>query len=238
VAKPINQSKKKPAKHTKAKPATKPRKRTKAKPATKPGKRTKAKPATKPGKHTKAKPATKPRKRTKAKPATKPATGARKETTGGRRTELAFSYGGILRERPAPTAAQLAVTERRVGASLPDDYKAFLAKHNGGAPDRNFLPVGNDAFLIECFLYVDGRQQDIYDVEKASEWPSQTLGEQVVAFASDGSGDQLVLRRSAGAWQVAWWRHDQEPALAPVADSFHQMLQVLVPDPMVDESLD
>jgi hypothetical protein len=192
-------------------------------------------------KGTRKRPATRPEKKPtkrRGKSATMPTRRARGQRRSAVAAELELTYDGALRKRSPATAAQLAVIERRVGAALPADYKAFLTTYNGGAPKRNFLPVGNDGFLIESLHYVDGRKRDIYDVEKASEWPSDLLGEQVIAFASDGSGDQLIFRRVAGDWKIAWWKHDEQPALAPLAHSFEELLAALVPDPFEDESFD
>ena len=100
------------------------------------------------------------------------------------------------------------------------------------------MPVERDGFLIECFHYVDGHKQDVYYVEQASTWPSETLGAQVVAIASDGSGDQLILLREGARWKIAWWRHDTVPSLLPIADSFGELLQMLVADPLANESVD
>jgi len=142
-------------------------------------------------------------------------------------------YGGLLRERPAPTAEQWARIEARVGAALPADYKAFLATQNGGIPLLPWVSVGDEGFLIECLNYVDGAEADTYDVEKASRRPSRHIGEEVVAIAPDGSGDQLILRRVGGDWRVEWWRHDAlDPgATEPVAASFSALLELLEPDP-------
>ena len=144
--------------------------------------------------------------------------------------ELKISFPGILRQRGAPSEAQYTIVEQRVCCPLPLDYKAFLGKQNGGAPEIGFLDTGDDAFQIECFNYIDGSKRDIYDVEKASEWPSRDLREEVVAVAPDGSGDQLVLRRVGDNWQVAWWRHDMGTC-EQVATSFSELLDRLTAPP-------
>lgn len=152
-------------------------------------------------------------------------------------SEIGFSYPGLIRERPAPSEEQLAITEERVGQRLPDDYRQFLARQNGGVPGLCcFTAVDpeyddEEDFVLEAFYYVDGSGEDYYDVESASESPSELLEEEVVAIAGDGSGDQLLLRLVDGAWQVQWWRHDQEPGDFHVADSFSELLDMLGPEP-------
>jgi hypothetical protein len=145
-------------------------------------------------------------------------------------TELKIGYPGILRQRGAPSEAQYAIIEGRIGCPLPVDYKAFLSAQNGGAPEINFLDTDDDAFQIECFNYLDEKKEDIYDVEKASARASRALGKEVVAIAPDGSGDQLVLRRVGGDWEVAWWRHD-EGTCERVAASFSELLDRLTAPP-------
>ncbi len=153
-----------------------------------------------------------------------------------RATEIGFEYGDLLRERPAPTDEQWARIEARVGAALPADYKVFLATQNGGRPLLPWVPIGEEGFWVECLNYVDGAEADSYDVEKASRWPSEGIGEEVVAIAPDGGGDQLILRRVDGDWRVEWWHHDAaDPgATEPVAASFSALLDLLEPDPNDD----
>ena len=80
---------------------------------------------------TRKKTAKKPPNRAAKKPpnktAKKPPKAAPRKPAAAPVAEFQFSYGGLLRKRPPPTAEQLAIVESRVGASLPQDYKAFLA---------------------------------------------------------------------------------------------------------------
>ncbi|MBN2197443.1 MAG: SMI1/KNR4 family protein, partial [Polyangiaceae bacterium] len=153
-----------------------------------------------------------------------------------RASDIGFAYGGLLRERPGPTPEQWARIEARVGA-LPEDYKAFLEIQNGGTPRLPYLPIAEDGFLVECLNYVDGAGEDIYDVERASVRPSEDLGEEVVAIAPDGSGDQLILRRVDSDWRVQWWRHD-EGTTEDVAMSFSDLLDLLEADPNPESEFD
>lgn len=146
--------------------------------------------------------------------------------------DIGFGYGGVLRERPAPSPTQIRKIEDRVGAELPADYKAFMATQNGGAPVLNFVALADDdGYLLECLHYIDGDESDIYDVERASRRPSAGLGEQVVAVAADGSGDQLILRIVNDEWRAQWWRHDEEPSISDVAPSFSDLLNMLTAQP-------
>jgi hypothetical protein len=144
--------------------------------------------------------------------------------------EIGFEYLGILKPRPAPTAAQIEAIEKRVGAELPADYKAFIVVQNGGAPKKNFVATDDGGYLIECFNYVDGAEEDVYDVASASSYPSESLDEVVVAIAPDGSGDDLILRHSDGQWRIEWWRHDEE-GTELIAASFSELLDKLSDEP-------
>lgn len=147
-------------------------------------------------------------------------------------SEIGFIYHGKVVERPCPNDVQIAQIECRIGVPLPDDYKKFLSKQNGGIPKLNYVPLKDDrGFLIETFNYVDGKEEDIYDIEKASRWPSEDLSRQVVAIASDGSGDCLILVQRDNNWQIEHWRHD-EGTTEQVASSFSELLDMITKDPI------
>ena len=135
--------------------------------------------------------------------------------------------------RPEPDATGVAEFERRLGAQLPEDYKAFLRVANGGCPAVNWLETRAGPFQIEAFYSLSPDQEDHYSVSRASRWPARDLGRKVVAVAGDGSGDQLLLDYVSDPPIVSWWQHDhgknEQPI--PIAPNFSDFLDLLVVPP-------
>lgn len=50
--------------------------------------------------------------------------------------------------------------EKNMAVSLPEDYKAFLKRHNGGCPDPTYFPIhgfeNNPIGTIQVFFRIDG----------------------------------------------------------------------------------
>eukprot|EP01104_Vermistella_antarctica_P002423 TRINITY_DN12666_c0_g1_i1.p1 TRINITY_DN12666_c0_g1~~TRINITY_DN12666_c0_g1_i1.p1 ORF type:complete len:182 (+),score=14.45 TRINITY_DN12666_c0_g1_i1:143-688(+) len=145
-------------------------------------------------------------------------------------------YPGLVKPLSAPTSDDYERTERRVGFPLPDDYRRFIDQFNGCAPKRTHV----DGFWVECFNHVREEKYECdrsryYNIEKASEWPSEDLGEEVVAIAGDGCGDALIFRRCRRGSQgpqchIQWWYHDEDRQ-DDVCDTFTQLLELLKDPP-------
>lgn len=84
-------------------------------------------------------------------------------------------FVGSLKHGSASTK-QIATFEKRVGAKLPADYKAFLKKHNGGRPRPNGFELGGEPWGIECFFPLrDFDPAEVEDVgfDDLPSWPVQ-----------------------------------------------------------------
>jgi hypothetical protein len=106
--------------------------------------------------------------------------------------------------------------ESELGMSLPDEYKTFLLRHNGGRPIPNAFPIeglANNPFgVIQVFFGVDDPIESCnvdwnYDVHKGRV-PSNLL-----PIATDDGGDLVCLSifgDDSGA--VLFWDRHSEPA--------------------------
>jgi hypothetical protein len=130
--------------------------------------------------------------------------------------------------------------ERRLGTSLPDDYRDYLIAHNGGAPEaRLFLPPGKSK-PFTCLSHTmfglheaDGQLDKVYGI------CLDYLPSSVVAFAEDTGGNLFcVTVRGKRRGKIYFWDHhrqalgDEEPTfenvnLLFVAESFREFLNGL-----------
>ncbi len=140
--------------------------------------------------------------------------------------ENANQYGTLSQTR-------LHALEKKLGTTLPSDYRAFLSKNNGGNP----VPSG--FWIVEN---LDG--SDIYQLYGLHDGPARLqldsytnaeLGvpRELLAIGDDGVGNFICVGISpAHHGQVFFIDHDEHPFLRPetfegitkIADSFSQFI--------------
>lgn len=96
-----------------------------------------------------------------------------------------------LRHGPA-TEQQIASLEARIGASLPDDYREFLRKHNGGRPQPDAFLLGDDfetdEDVVQCFFPLrDVRCSDVVveAAEQLADYPIHCAWDDLQNFVRD-----------------------------------------------------
>lgn len=113
-----------------------------------------------------------------------------------------------------PTNEQaLGQLEERLGFRLPQDYRDFLLRYNGGGPDeRNYcsqVTGDNDPYLITLFFPVEGR------VDLFSQWKTYKgrIPASLLPIGSDDLGNLFCLGVDGPARnRVYFWDHEGEKA--------------------------
>jgi len=129
--------------------------------------------------------------------------------------------GCTIKEAPAPASeAQIYGAEQALGIAFPPDYRAFLARFNGGRPEPDgfkiqWLPAqacGEDwrASGVSWFYGVrDEHTGSLVRLNKSTfegRLPAGTL-----TVASDAGGNQILLALSGiNAGKVLFWVKDHE----------------------------
>lgn len=144
---------------------------------------------------------------------------------------------------PLPTREELVSFEARHGLKLPEDYRNFLLKVNGGMPSPSLClwPDGGDFVAV------------VYGFHHAEEWMrlEQAMTEfDVVASGylpvaiSNGGNYFLLSLKEADAGSIHFWDHELEDVdpvmfeeLVQVAPSFSHFVNNLVEAPAEDESI-
>src|SRR5687767_5420943 len=126
---------------------------------------------------------------------------------------------------------QLRVLEAALGARLPDDYRTFLRRHNGAAPEPNIFPVGEaNGSGVNRFIPVS---QILRERESlAVEIPPAALP---IAWAEGGNYVLLDLGRDG---LIAFWDLELPERLAPLSESFAEFLSGLRPFDTSDVELE
>jgi cell wall assembly regulator SMI1 len=152
----------------------------------------------------------------------------------------------IRRSAQALTEGELAALEQKLGISLPDDYRAFLLRHNGGVPDPAdfrfrlddqesserfieghvtwFYPVtaGQGRLAGECDL------ETVYSNFKGSALPRRMLP--IASAEADPDGGMLCISVQGIDRGQIYYRPDvesSEDTVYRVADSFTAFLTTL-----------
>lgn len=140
---------------------------------------------------------------------------------------------------PLLTEEDIVSFERDLGGRLPDPYRQFLLRTNGGRPPRERDTVDVEGLSgsptgIQVFYRLGG-------AVKSSEltWNRETLSERIpdnlLAIASDSFGSDFCISlkgEDRGAiyfcdLQSVWGNHDAVPNFYPVAPDFDTFLNKL-----------
>jgi hypothetical protein len=132
-------------------------------------------------------------------------------------------------ENPGPrlTPQHLTDVEAELGTKLPDDYRAFLLKYNGGRPVPDTVDVENAPGTPTDVqtLFGIGRQIESSGLVWNKQVLADRLPEDCLPIACDSGGNLFCL---AEGGRVVYIDLDSpEPGKYLVADSFDAFLQKL-----------
>ena len=72
-------------------------------------------------------------------------------------TTIDYAYARFARERfPLPTEAQLVALERRIGVTLPEDYRRFILAFNGGYFDEPDIEAASEGCPEDALTFLSG----------------------------------------------------------------------------------
>jgi hypothetical protein len=130
-----------------------------------------------------------------------------------------------------PSEEDLRALEQELRAHLPDDYRAFLTKFNGGRPEPNWFPISGGMQM--------GAVNQFYGLRQAGDWDDLLTQQQyllnrmpghMLPIAHAACGNVVCLSLGDMDYGVVYhWDHefeadeDEEPTysnLLKVADSF------------------
>ena len=130
-----------------------------------------------------------------------------------------------------PTEEELRLLEEELGVRLPDDYRAFLVKFNGGRPEPNWFPVQGELGMggVDLFLGVRGAG-DWDDLLTAKRRLLERMPAHMLPIADAECGNVICLSLgTSDSGSVYYWDHELEADegevptysnLFKVADSF------------------
>lgn len=153
-----------------------------------------------------------------------------------------FKDGSII--SPLPEDTVLSEKEGKWRISLPETYKEFIKKYNGGTPIKNSFKCNHHIYAIDrflCILKVNGeRDEEYYDIgvvrtqlDERIVFNENIVGTELLPIAVLFAGDFVCLdyRNNIGEPIVCVWNHEESTELNPityaVSNSFEKFLNML-----------
>lgn len=133
----------------------------------------------------------------------------------------------FIERGPAITEADLAAFEARIKAALPEDYKGFLLKYNGGLSK---LCVSDDPPLrIENWFSLCTKEKlpRIVSIEKVIERLNPDLGKELFPIGEDIANRVVVMKlANPNKFGIGEW-DPEEPGLPDIKISFKSFAEML-----------
>ena len=96
--------------------------------------------------------------------------------------------------------------EHRLQISLPEDYKQFVLRYDGGYPNPNHFKVDGKVEIFNNLISLDENAYDnIYEILEDLE---DRIGDKLIPFAEDGFGNLLCFDYSANK-NIVFWDHEK-----------------------------
>ncbi len=161
----------------------------------------------------------------------------------------AGSVGEVMLETVTEAGRSLSCTdlesfEARNGISLPEDYKAFLLKHNGGVPEQNCYPVADhrEGEMDICLFYGIDQEHESFELQSQFEFYRENLEDpafkNLFPIGYDSFNDQICLDLSPERYGavifldlVPIWKDFTEKDIYVIADCFDDFLALLTEEP-------
>ncbi len=120
---------------------------------------------------------------------------------------------------------QIIDLEKAIGLLLPDDYKSFLLKNNGGRPVPNNFRTSNGEYESDIQFFF-GLTQGNYGIEDNYILLRERLLDEEIAIAVDSGGNYILLDLSTS--KVYFFDHEIEERFL-IADNFKGFIDSLFP---------
>lgn len=96
--------------------------------------------------------------------------------------------------------------EHRLQITLPEDYKQFVLKYDGGYPNPKHFKVDGKVEIFNNLISLDENEyNNIYEILEDLQ---DRIGDQLIPFAEDGFGNLLCFDYSANK-NIVFWDHEK-----------------------------
>ena len=117
----------------------------------------------------------------------------------------------IINAKTPATSESISDFERKIGSKLPDDYKNFLLKYNGGQPCPNsfkFISNKDDGSSVDKFLSLGKEKYSnllkYYNIYK------DRIPSGFIPIAHDAGGNLILMGANSDNNKIYFWEHEME----------------------------
>ena len=138
------------------------------------------------------------------------------------------------------TKSAIDIFENKYSVSLPETYRKFLLKTNGGRPENAVFPIRGLALnpfgSVNCFFGLDPIYKSC-DLSRWLDWFDGRIPLKFIPIADNGGVDYICLDLRSNNERVVFWDHAhfwstgewRESDLYLIADTFDKFLSSLTP---------
>lgn len=137
-----------------------------------------------------------------------------------------FSAVPFVTDQPPAPRERIEAIERAIGARLPNDYRAFLLRHDGGEVASAPFALADGRASAIGRLY-STRPGESYSLLEGLEYHAEFYPSGLWPIAESGGGDKILIG-VAGAYvgQIFYFFHDREsPRPIPEAEDVEFLAQ-------------
>jgi cell wall assembly regulator SMI1 len=116
------------------------------------------------------------------------------------------------RDATPPQEHEIKTFEEAIGYSLPNCYREFLIRHNGGVPSRSQVDVDGQGERVVRNLYSLVSPARRYPIRHLLEMYEKRIPVAMLPVGDDPAGNLFLLELSQGETygRVYFWDHEQE----------------------------
>jgi hypothetical protein len=109
------------------------------------------------------------------------------------------------------TQNELSNFEVSYNLRLPNDYKEFLIKHNGGSPNKIFFRKNNADLVVDIFLSLSKEEYSIEKYYANMVIEDKELPEKILPIGIDAFGNIICIScRDEDFGKVYFWDHEED----------------------------
>ena len=144
----------------------------------------------------------------------------------------------VIESKRPTNLEEIAEFEKLIGATLPDDYKQFLLKHNGGHPvmaSCDLLEaINEDNLAIDIDWFYALHEGDISNLSKKFKYSRDRLTNEYIPIACDNDGWLCIAIKGENYGKVyylttnwSYWKEEDLNYIYLVANTFTDFINGL-----------
>ncbi|MBN2248971.1 MAG: SMI1/KNR4 family protein [Campylobacterales bacterium] len=133
--------------------------------------------------------------------------------------------------------------EKQLKIRLPQEYREFLVKHNGGKLEKNMLTINESEggtsihhiyALVDNPLYAS--MEEKYKIFNTNEF---NFGNEYLAIMDDSFGNQILLKlQEPNLGAIYFWDHESNDNFIKISNNFYEFIDSLEEEKTLDEMLE